>query len=84
MIINRLYCYAIYIIIQREASALLFLLQWAMREPLQVVRATGTGFHAFLLLNLPQFGESIGQRQNNEKTNIPHCLAVFSYDGRSQ
>ncbi len=44
MIIVRLL--EVYIVIQREASALLFLLQWAMREPLQVVRATSTGFHA--------------------------------------
>ena len=81
MIITRLS--PIYILIQREASVLLFLLQWAMREPLQVVRATGTGFHAFLLLYLPQFGKSIGQRQNNEKNFISHCFAVYIMDGRS-
>lgn len=38
-------------IIQREASALLFLLRRAMREPLSVGRATDTGFHAFILTN---------------------------------
>lgn len=42
----------LYHIIQREASALLFLLRWAMREPLQVERATDSGFHAIFLTNL--------------------------------
>lgn len=36
-------------IIQREASALLFLLRWAMREPLHDGRAIDTGFHAFFI-----------------------------------
>lgn len=47
-------------IIQREASALLFLLQWAMREPLSVGRAAGTGFHAFFINQSVQSGEPIG------------------------
>ena len=43
-------------------SALLVSINWAMREPLSVRRATGTGSHAFLftLRYIAESGELIG------------------------
>ena len=46
-------------------SALLVSTNWAMREPLSVRRATGTGSHAFLIYKgiqaTAEFGELIGK-----------------------
>ena len=57
------------IIIQREASELLFLLLWAMREPRKAGRATGTGFHAFIFTNQSDFGKPIGHDGTIMKQN---------------
>lgn len=59
-----------YHIIQREASALLFLLQWAMREPRKAERATDTGFHAFSFIHhQSDFGRPIGHDRIIMKEN---------------
>ena len=56
-------------IIQREASMLLFLLCWAMREPWKAERATDTGFHALFFNQSVQSGKPIGHDGTIMKQN---------------